>query len=134
MSHFYFELQSQDQFDFLTKNSKVCVIDFYTKWCGPCKALSPALEKKVKDDTDLFPFVCTNHTNINVNDLKGKVLFVKINVEEHEKLSTAFNISSIPHIAFYSNGSLQKNVVMGNNPDKIISIVKELVELNQVSS
>jgi len=128
-SHFYFELKSQDQFNLLTKNSKVCVVDFYTKWCGPCKALAPALEQKVRNDSKLFPHVCLDSGSVDVKDVENKVVFVKVNVEVHEDLSSIFKINSIPYIVFFSNGELQHDVVMGNDSDKIINIVKKLGQI-----
>lgn len=128
MSNFYFELKNQDQFDVLTSNSKVCVLDFYTKWCGPCKALAPALEKKVTDNKELSANVCTPENYSDLENLKSKITFVKIDVDQFDELASTFQISSIPHIAFYSNGKLTQNVIRGNNPDGIISNVNKLFE------
>lgn len=67
------------------------VIDFYADWCGPCKRLSPELQKLAEK----FP----------------QVKFFKVNVEEQEKLTQEYNISGMPTIVFLRSGSLLETVV-----------------------
>src|SRR5215467_14203334 len=61
------------------------LIDFWAPWCGPCKQLTPALEKAVRT-------------------AKGKVKLVKMNIDEHPSIPTQMGIQSIPAVIAFVNG------------------------------
>ncbi len=63
------------------------VVDFWAPWCGPCRALSPVLEKLAKA-------------------YAGKVSFVKINTDENQEIAARFGIRSIPNVKAFSNGKV----------------------------
>jgi putative thioredoxin len=67
-----------------SKNQPV-LVDFWAPWCGPCKQLTPVLEKAVKA-------------------AKGKVKLTKMNIDEHPAIPGQMGIQSIPAVIAFSNG------------------------------
>jgi putative thioredoxin len=61
------------------------LIDFWAPWCGPCKQLTPVLEKVVKA-------------------AKGKVKLVKMNIDDHPAIPGQMGIQSIPAVIAFVNG------------------------------
>ena len=80
--------QTPQDFEKLIKESKVPVIvDFHADWCGPCRKLGPVLVEKVESE-----------------EHKGKVLLVKVNVDDDEELAESYKISGIPHVILFVGG------------------------------
>ncbi|MFP1643716.1 thioredoxin [Pontitalea aquivivens] len=61
------------------------IVDFWAPWCGPCRQLGPALEAAV-------------------NDAKGKVVMVKINVDENQMIAGQMRVQSIPTVYAFWQG------------------------------
>jgi putative thioredoxin len=61
------------------------LVDFWAPWCGPCRTLSPIIEKAV--------------TAVN-----GAVLLVKMNIDDHPAIAGQLGIQSIPAVIAFSNG------------------------------
>jgi putative thioredoxin len=61
------------------------LVDFWAPWCGPCKQLTPLLEKAVRAG-------------------KGKVKLVKMNIDEHPAIPGQMGIQSIPAVIAFVNG------------------------------
>ncbi len=86
---------------------KPVVVDFYATWCGPCKILSPRLDK-----------LAGSFTN--------KIKFVKINVDEAPDLSQRFNIQGIPTLLFFKDGKVVDGVVGLMSSDDLRSHLEAL--------
>jgi thioredoxin len=63
------------------KGTLPAIIDFYADWCGPCKAVAPALEELS-------------------NEYEGKLLIYKVNTDKEGELASVFGIQSIPTFLF----------------------------------
>jgi putative thioredoxin len=61
------------------------LVDFWAPWCGPCKQLTPVLEKIV-------------------NESNGRVRMVKINVDENQQIAAQLRVQSIPAVFAFVNG------------------------------
>ncbi len=78
-------------------NQVPIVVDFWAPWCGPCKKLTPDLER-------------------NILSFKGKVRLVKINVDENQGIASQLRIQSIPAVyGFY--GGKPIDGFMGAQPE-----------------
>jgi putative thioredoxin len=82
------------------------IVDFWAPWCGPCKQLGPALEKAV-------------------NEAKGAVRLVKVNIDENPEIASQLRIQSIPAVYAFKNGQ-PVDGFMGAIPD---SQIKQFVQL-----
>ncbi|MBM3232597.1 thioredoxin [Candidatus Pacearchaeota archaeon] len=92
-------------FDSKTKKGH-WIIDFWASWCGPCKMMAPEFEAAARE-------------------LKGKVHFGKVNVEDHFELSDRFNIMSIPTTMFFKDGKMVYAHTGAISKAEILKLVKE---------
>ncbi|MBT8233360.1 MAG: thioredoxin [Saprospiraceae bacterium] len=69
-------------FNKLIASDKLVLIDFYAPWCGPCKAMEPAIKKIAKD-------------------WKGKVKVIKINIDKNQALTSKLKIRGVPTLSLY---------------------------------
>jgi putative thioredoxin len=83
------------------------IVDFWAPWCGPCKQLTPALEKAV-------------------NDAKGAVKLVKVNIDDNPEIAQQLRIQSVPTVYAFKNGQ-PVDGFMGAIPDsQIRAFVQQL--------
>jgi putative thioredoxin len=85
------------------------LVDFWAPWCGPCKQLTPILEKTVKA-------------------AKGKVKLVKMNIDEHPAIPGQMGIQSIPAVIAFVNGQ-PADGFMGALPEsQVVAFLERLTK------
>ena len=73
--------------DSATGQYPVFILDCWAEWCGPCRTIGPILEELARE-------------------LKGKVVFGKLNVDENGQTANKYRISAIPTLLIFKNGTL----------------------------
>lgn len=69
------------------KSSEPVLVDFHAEWCGPCKAMAPALEQVAAE-------------------LKGKVKVVKLDVDQNPEVTTNYHIQAMPTLLIFKDGKV----------------------------
>ena len=85
------------------------LIDFWAPWCGPCKQLTPILEKVVKA-------------------AKGKVKLVKMNIDEHPAIPGQMGIQSIPAVVAFVNGQPADGFLGALPENQVLAFIERLTK------
>ena len=67
------------------KSSQPVLVDFFAEWCGPCKAMAPALEEVAKD-------------------MEGQVKIAKIDVDDNPEITSRYQIQAMPTLIMFKDG------------------------------
>lgn len=68
------------------------ILDCWAEWCGPCRTIGPIIEQLAKE-------------------MKGKVVFGKLNVDENMQTANKYRISAIPTLMVFKDGKLIDKLV-----------------------
>lgn len=83
----------------------VVVIDCWAPWCGPCRMIGPLIEELAKE-------------------MKGKIVFGKLNVDENPQTSMKYNIMSIPTLLVFNNSVLVNRFIGAMPKDMLLEKLK----------
>ncbi len=85
------------------------LVDFWAPWCGPCKQLTPILEKSVRA-------------------AKGKVKLVKMNIDEHPAIPGQMGIQSIPAVIAFVNGQPADGFMGALPENQVVAFLERLTK------
>lgn len=95
-----------ENFDDTIENQQIVVLNFWAKWCGPCKTLSPIFEELAHHHPDIF--------------------FGKVDIEEAKDLAEAFQVRSVPTLMAFKQGELVFEKGGLPNPDQLLQLLENL--------
>src|SRR5436305_1375320 len=86
------------------------VVDFWAVWCGPCRQLSPAIDR-----------IATQFA--------GKVKVGKLNVDDHPDLATKYGVTSIPRVLVFKGGDKPRSQKVGLVSDsELVKMINEVMQ------
>jgi thioredoxin 1 len=75
------------------------LVDFWAPWCGPCRRLTPTIEKFAEE-------------------FSGKVRVGKLDTDQYPNIATEFQISAIPTVLIFQNGQVKERLMGVNSETK----------------
>jgi thioredoxin 1 len=81
------------------------LVDFWAEWCGPCKVVSPVIQRIAKE-------------------MKGKLLTVKVNIDRKPDLAARYSVTSIPAIMLFYRGEEVMRLVGAHPYENIVREMK----------
>jgi thioredoxin 1 len=99
------EVKNLSEFRKTLEDHKAVVVDFWAPWCGPCRFISPVVEK--------------------LSDSFDSVFFIKVNVDEAEDISQEYGIRAMPTFMAFRDGEKVDEVV-GADPSKLQTLIESL--------
>lgn len=90
------------------KKGNPMVVDFWATWCGPCRMVSPIIEKLA-------------------GEYEGKVTIGKLNVDENSEAPANYSVRNIPTILFFKDGQLVDRKVGAQSEETLRKAIDALL-------
>jgi thioredoxin len=104
MSQYVQDLSEAALDDQLQQSKQPILVDFWAPWCGPCRAMSPAVEAAAQK-------------------LAGEARVYKVNVDDNPEVSPRFNIRGIPTLILFKDGQEAKRLIGLSSTEQIEALV-----------
>jgi len=104
MSQYVRDLSEAGLDDELAQSKEPVLVDFWAPWCGPCRAMSPAVEAAAQK-------------------LAGEAKVYKVNVDENPEVSPRFGIRGIPTLILFKDGREANRLVGLSSREAIEALV-----------
>lgn len=95
----------KNEFEQIKSSSKTVLLDFYADWCGPCKMLSPIIEKLAEEHPEY--------------------VIAKINVDQEPELAQSFGVISIPTLVVMREGKVVHTATGVRPKGKILELLEK---------
>jgi thioredoxin 1 len=105
------EITENSEFMGLIQKNDFVVVDFFAKWCGPCKKLAPQFEY------------------LSLQEKYKNIIFCKVDVDEVNEVADLCNVSSLPSIVAFDKGCIFDSVI-GLDIEKINKLIDDLITID----
>ena len=83
----FYKVSSMETFDDIINGDKPVLVDFYTTWCGPCKAMGPVIEALS-------------------SELEGRARILKVDVDKNQAVANQYKVQAVPTLIIFKNGQI----------------------------
>ena len=98
-----------DNWDEHVKSGTLVVADFWAPWCGPCRQLSPIVDRLA-------------------DQFAGKVKIGKLNVDENPQIAVKYDVMTIPRVLFFKGGDEPVHQEVGVLPEaELVRLINDKV-------
>jgi thioredoxin len=98
---------TESNFDEQVKSGTLVVADFWAPWCGPCRQLSPTIDKIA-------------------DQFAGKVKVGKVNVDENPNIAVKYDVMTIPRVLFFKGSDTPVHQEIGVlSPEALAKLVNQ---------
>jgi thioredoxin 1 len=95
------EITEEEFKEIINNGHKLVIVDFFAEWCMPCLMLAPIIDE------------------LSESDSMKEVKFVKINIDENQRLAQKYNISSIPCLIIFQKGREVDRIIGAQSGESI---------------